>query len=105
MAVLELFQRADVAKDPVLGVFAYRAGVEQDEVRFLHILGKAVARLTEHPLDALAVGDILLTAVGADICQGSISALADAHQLGDQVQIFHLTVGYLDGFRQTVFLR
>ena len=105
MLPLEIFQCADVAEHPVLRVLSDSAGVEQNEVGVIGRIRKGKARFCQHTLDFFAVGDILLTAVGADIRQRNITALADAHQLGGQVQIFNLTVGHLDGFRQIVFLR
>ena len=104
MAALEVFQRADVAEHPVLGVLTHGAGVEKNEVGFFRILRKFIARDLEHALDPLAVGYVLLTAVGADIRERYVAALADAHQFRGQVQIFDLSVRHIHGFRQTTIL-
>ena len=105
MTALELFERSHITEHPVLGVLTHRTGVEEYEVGFFYILGKAVARAREHTLDALAVGDVLLTAVGAHIGERLIAELAYAHQLCGKIKIFDLSVIHLYSLRQAICLQ
>lgn len=68
-AVLLLFQAlesAHVTENTLLGVLTDGAGVEKDEVGVLRFVTQAVTDVHQHTLDALAVVDILLTAVAVD---------------------------------------
>ena len=65
--LLELFQRADIAENALLGVLTHGAGVEQDEVGVFDIVAQAVADILQNALDLLAVVDVLLAAVAAYI--------------------------------------
>ena len=67
--LLELFQRADIAENALLGVLTHGAGVEQDEVGVFDIVTQAVADILQNALDLLAVVDVLLAAVAAYIRQ------------------------------------
>ena len=67
--LLELFQRADIAENALLGVLTHGAGVEQDQVGVLRLVAQTVANIHQHTLDALAVVDVLLAAVAAYIRQ------------------------------------
>ena len=66
---LQLFQRADIAENALLGVLTHGAGVEQDEVGVFDIVAQAVADILQNALDLLAVVDVLLAAVAAYIRQ------------------------------------
>ena len=90
MLPLEIFQRADIAEHPVLRMLADGAGVEQNEVGVIGRIRKGKARFCQHTLDFFAVGDILLTAVGADKRKRFFAALADLHDFGNQLHIFQL---------------
>ena len=65
----QALEGAHVAEHSLLGVFSYRAGVEEDEVCILRFLTQAVADIHQHALDALTVVDILLAAVAVNKCQ------------------------------------
>ena len=65
----EFFQRADVAEDALLGMFAHRAGVEQDEVGVLQRIADAEADVLQDAADLFAVVDVLLAAVAAHVGQ------------------------------------
>ena len=52
---LEPFGLAQVRDEPVVGVLADRAGVEQDQVGLVAGLGLAVAERLEHPLHPLGI--------------------------------------------------
>ena len=52
---LEPLGLAEVSDEPVVGVLADRAGVEQDQVGLFAALGLAVAERLEHPLHPLGV--------------------------------------------------
>ena len=67
--LLELFQRADIAENALLGVLTHGAGVEQDEVGVFDIVAQTVADILQNALDLLAVVDVLLAAVAAHIRQ------------------------------------
>ena len=61
---LAVDQGPDVPKDPVLGVAPDGAGVDEDDIGLVLVLGKAVAHAFEIAPQPLRVGLILLTAVG-----------------------------------------
>ena len=61
---LDGLERADVAVNPVLGVFAHRAGIEQNEIRILPRIGKIIAHVGKHAFDTLRIGNVSLTTVG-----------------------------------------
>ena len=66
MGVLDGPQVAEVAVEPVVGVFADRAGVEHDQVgRFAS--GRYVAGFLEQSGDALGVVDVHLTSLGTHL--------------------------------------
>ena len=64
VAALGVDQGAHVAEHPLLGVLPDGAGVEDDEIRLLHILRQGEAALGQHPHELLPVGHILLAAEG-----------------------------------------
>ena len=57
-------QDAQVAEDPLLGVLPDGAGVEDDEIRLLGLVGEGEAALLQHAHELLPVGHILLAAEG-----------------------------------------
>jgi hypothetical protein len=61
-------ERADIAQNAVFGMLADGARVNDYNVRALFIIRHRVAHLREHPAYYLAVGFVLLTAVGIDKC-------------------------------------
>ena len=67
VAALGVHQRAHVSVDPLLGVLADGAGVEDDDVRPLLGLGHFIAAGGEHAANLLGIGLILLAAVGIHI--------------------------------------
>ena len=67
--LFELFQRADVAKDTLLGMFPHRTGVEQNQIGIFQRVAQAEAHILQHTADFLAVIDILLAAIAAHIGQ------------------------------------
>ena len=69
IALLELFQRTDVAEHPMLGVFPHRAGIEQDEVRLLHVVTDAKANIHQNAAQLFAVIHVLLAAVAVHVSQ------------------------------------
>ena len=64
--LLQALEGAHVAENALLGVLTDGAGVEEDEVGILGLVAQAVADVHQHALDALAVVDVLLTAVAVD---------------------------------------
>lgn len=73
---LTALERADVAEHTVDRVFPHRAGVEQDKIRFLRIVGKRKAHAGQKPFHVLGIGYVLLTAKGAHAGQGRAPAKA-----------------------------
>lgn len=69
-AAFERLEGADVAENPILGMLPDGAGVEQDEIRVVGLLGEAEAHIRQHALDVFGIGDILLAAEGAHAGQG-----------------------------------
>ena len=97
MFPFNIFKRADIPENPVLGVLAYSAGIKQNKIGVLRGIGKVKTRTAEHSLDFFAVGNILLAAVGANKSQRLFAALADLHYFGNKIHIFKLLIAY--GFR------
>ena len=64
---LEARQSAQAPEHALLGVFANRAGVEQDHVGVFGTLGAAVPGAAHDRADRLRVGDIHLASVGLEI--------------------------------------
>lgn len=67
--LFELFQRADVAENALLGMFTHRTGVEQNQIGIFQRVAQAEAHILQHAADFLAVVDILLAAIAAHISQ------------------------------------
>ena len=67
--LLELFQCAHVAENALLGVFAYSAGVKQNQVGVFNSIAQTVADILQNTADFFAVVDVLLAAVAAHIRQ------------------------------------
>ena len=66
-------QLAQGAVDPLLRVLPDGAGVDNDDIRPVGVVGKAAAHVPEHAHDALAVRHVLLTAKGLHQGQGRLS--------------------------------
>ena len=62
-------ERADIAEHAHLRVLAHRAGVHNYHVRLELVLREAVAHLAEITAQLLAVGLVLLAAVGVYHCE------------------------------------
>ena len=60
-------QRAEVARQPVLGLLADRAGVDEQQIRVVERVRRPPARVMEQVLDLLRVVQVHLAAVGADV--------------------------------------
>ena len=90
VSALEVFKRADVAENPVLGVLTDSTGIKEYEVRVVRLVDKAKARSCEHTLDFFTVRNILLTAVCTDKRERFFASLANLHNFGDQRHIFLL---------------
>ena len=67
---LRVVEGADVAQHAHLRMLAHSAGVDHDHVRLKLVLRKAVAHLGQIPAQLLAVGLVLLAAVGVHQGQG-----------------------------------
>ena len=61
---LRVVQRAHVSEHALLGVLPHGAGVEDDEIRLVFVLCEAEAHRLEIAAQLLAVGLVLLAAVG-----------------------------------------
>ena len=77
--------------NPLLGVLAHSAGVEQNQVGILGPIAQAVADIYQHALDALAVVDVLLTAVAVHKGQRR-GVVGLPHQLGGSGIMFKVNV-------------
>ena len=88
---LEPLQRAHVAEHPLLGVLPHGAGVEQNQVGILRLIAQAVADIYQHTLDALAIVDVLLTAVAVHKGQRR-GVVGLPHQLGGNGIMFKVNV-------------
>lgn len=66
LLLFQALESAHVTENTLLGVLTDGAGVEKDEVGVLRFVTQAVTDVHQHTLDALAVVDILLTAVAVD---------------------------------------
>ena len=89
--LLETLQRAHVAEHALLGVLAHGAGVEQDEVGIFGLITQAVADIHQHALDALAIVDILLTAIAVYKGQRR-GVVSRTHQLRSRFVVFKVNV-------------
>ena len=69
MGPLGMDQRPHVAKHPVLGVLSNGAGVDNDDVGGLLVVGKAAAHCRQIAPDMLRIGFVLLPAIGVHIGQ------------------------------------
>ena len=88
---LKALQRAHVAEHPLLGVLTHSAGVEQNQVGILGLIAQAVADIYQHALDALAIVDVLLTAVAVHKGQRR-GVVGLPHQLGGNGIMFKVNV-------------
>ena len=55
-------------------MLAHRAGVEQDEIRLVYIIGHLISHLVQHAADALGVRLVLLAAEGVSIGAQALAA-------------------------------
>ena len=78
LALFRVGQGAHIAQHPHLRVLPDGAGVDDDDVRLLLVLGKAVAHLGQHAPELLRVRLVLLTAIGVHHGQGLLGELRDA---------------------------
>ena len=88
---LEPFQRAHVAEHPLLSVLTHSAGIEQNQVSIFGLIAQAIADIYQHALDALAVVDVLLTAVAVHKGQRR-GVVGLPHQLGGNGIMFKVNV-------------
>ena len=88
---LKALQRAHVAEHPLLGVLTHGAGVEQDQVGILGLIAQAVADIHQHALDALAIVDVLLTAIAVYKGQRR-GVVSRTHQLRSRFVVFKVNV-------------
>ena len=88
---LEPFQRAHVAEHPLLSVLTHSAGIEQNQVSILGLIAQAIADIYQHALDALAVVNVLLTAVAVHKGQRR-GVVGLPHQLGGNGIMFKVNV-------------
>ncbi len=95
VAPLHMHQGPHVAQHPLLGVLPDGAGVDDDDIGLLLVLGKAIAHLLQIAPDALRVGLVLLAAVGVHKGEGGLGPLGI--ELGDGVTIIHLPGDLLPG--------
>ena len=88
---LKALQRAHVAEHPLLGVLTHGAGIEQDQVGILRLIAQAVTDIYQHAFNALAVVDVLLTAVAVHKGQRR-GVIGLPHQLGGNGIMFKVNV-------------
>ena len=69
--LLAVVQSADIAEHAHLGMFAHGTGVDDDDVRLKLVLRHAVAHLGKIAAELLAVGFVLLAAVGVHHGEGT----------------------------------
>ena len=60
-------KRTDIAERTILRMLTHRAGVEQDKIRVIDIIGHLVTHLAQHAADTLGICFVLLTAKGVSI--------------------------------------
>ena len=93
---LVLLECADVSENSVLGVLSYGTGVEDNQICLCSLLTKSISHFTEHTLDTLAVGYILLTTVGNYVGErlAAVSGLQKIiHFLGILILLLQLRLG------------
>ena len=66
-------QRAQIAEDPLLGVFPDGAGVHDDHIRALGAADDGVAALGEEAPQLFGIGLVLLAAIGLHVGGGGAS--------------------------------
>ena len=64
VGLLRVGQRAQIAIDPLLRVFADGAGVQHHHVRLSGVVGEGAAHGLQHAHDVLTIGHVLLAAEG-----------------------------------------
>ena len=98
-ALLFPLQAADVAENAVLGVFAHGTGVENGHIGTVGIIDNGKAAVGQNALDALAVIDVLLAAVGAHgRCRVLISGQHELPHAADRFGVIaHLVPHFKSG--------
>jgi hypothetical protein len=54
-AVFDIFQSAYIAEHPVLGMLAYRACIEKNQIRLIRLLREAKTHVCKHAFNMLGV--------------------------------------------------
>ena len=73
--LFQMAERADVAECAVLRMLTHRAGVEQDKIRFIDIIGHFITHFVQHAADAFGIRLVLLAAESMGI--GAQALVAD----------------------------
>ena len=89
--LLQALQCTHIAEHALLGVLPHGAGVEEDEVCILGLIAQAVADIHQHALDALAIVDVLLTAIAVYKGQRR-GVVSRTHQLRSRFVVFKVNV-------------
>ena len=63
---LKALHSTDITVHPILRVLTHCAGVKEDEISLLGVIGQGVAHFNEHSLIVLGVAHVLLTTEGVD---------------------------------------
>ncbi len=103
VAALDLLERPHVAEHTVFRVAAHRAGVEQDEIGVLRPRGERESHLRQQALDPLAVGHVLLAAVGMYEGERHGAALSHLHDPPDLGKVERLRMPRGGQALRTVF--
>ena len=77
--LLEFLQRTDVAEDPLLRVFPYGAGIEEDQIGIFQRIADAEPHILQYTADLFTVVDILLAAIAAHIGQRRCFVISRQH--------------------------
>ena len=89
--LLQALQCTHIAEHALLGVLPHGAGVEEDEICILRLIAQAVADIHQHALDALAIVDVLLTAIAVYKGQRR-GVVSRTHQLRSRLVVFKVNV-------------
>ena len=92
-----MVERADVSEDPLLGVLAHGAGVDDDDIGLIFVGRERAAHLAKIAAYALAVALVLLTAVGIHqrLLLRALAHEAKPQALADLLLPRYLLPGYL----------
>ncbi len=83
LLLFHLAQTAERRIDLLGGLFADMAGVQENEVGLLHVLGRLIAVAGERIAHARRVVDVHLAAIGLDEDLAAVAAIAEALAGGD----------------------